>query len=348
MSKPVMRTATEEEIARWDELVVANPDGGQWLQTKPWADFRSRHGFTPRFQIFESGTAKVATLFLERQVAGFGRFWYASKGPGITDAAQLQDFVAALKQNDSGAFFARLEPTVLEDNAQASELAQMGLKRARQQILKATIVVDLSPSEDESLASFKQKTRYNVRLASRHGVTVEAVEPSPENLNQMYDLMLTTQERAGYFLHTRQYFLDLWQALASANMGQLFFARYQGQVLAGVFAIYLGKKGWYKDGGSVREHTNVMAPYLLQWEVMRWLKSKGVESYDLVGVAPREQAGHHIMDSLEHFKAGFSQNVVEWIGTYDLPLSSKYGLWQKGGERLAVAYHARIKKEFLY
>jgi lipid II:glycine glycyltransferase (peptidoglycan interpeptide bridge formation enzyme) len=143
--------------------------------------------------------------------------------------------------------------------------------------------------------------------------------------------------------------LDLWQRLAQAGRGQLFFARFEDQVLAGVFATYMGAKSWYKDGGSTREHSNVMAPYLLQWEVMRWLKGRGVTSYDLVGVTPPSQQGKgHILDSLEHFKSGFSQNVVEWIGTYDLPLSGKYKLWRSGGERLAVGYYAKVKHEFLY
>jgi len=343
-----LRPATEEEIARWDELVMANPDGGHWLQGKSWAAFRSRRGYHPRFLIFEYDKTTIAALALERSVAGFGKFWYFSKGPGVTTLNQLKRFTEAARLARPEAFFARFEPPVLDNTSKAPMLSQMGLKPARQQILKATIVVSLSADEDTIINAFKQKTRYNIRLAARKGVTVEAVEANEANLNQMYDLMQATQERAGYFLHTRAYFLELWRGLAAANQGQLFFARFEGQILAGVFAVHFGNKAWYKDGGSIREHTNVMAPYLLQWEVMRWLKARGVESYDLVGVSPRAMAGHHIMDSLEHFKLGFSQDIVEWIGTYDLPLSMKYKAWHKGGERLAVAYHARVRKEFLY
>jgi lipid II:glycine glycyltransferase (peptidoglycan interpeptide bridge formation enzyme) len=348
MAKPQLRPATDEEIARWDELLVQNPDGGHYLQSKTWADFRSRHGFAPKFLIFENGTDQVAALALERSVSGFGKFWYFSKGPGLTDPQQFKLFTEALRLRQSEAFFARLEPAVLNDAIGGGNLAQIGLERAKQQILKATIVVDIGPDEEKVINSFKQKTRYNIRLAARKGVAVEPVESSEANFNLMYDLMQTTRERAGYFLHSRAYFLDLWQSYASAQQGQLFFAKYQGQVLAGVFAIYMGNKGWYKDGGSIREHSNVMAPYLLQWEVMRWLRTKGAKSYDMVGVPPQSETGHHIMDSLTHFKSGFSQSIVEWIGTYDLPLNSKYGFWRRGGERLAVAYHAKLKKEFLY
>lgn len=343
-----MRPATEEEIAKWDQLVVANPDGGHYLQSKAWAEFRSNRGYKPHYLMYENGADRVAAVALERSVSGFGPFWYFSKGPGVATLADLASFTDALRQTRPGAFFARLEPAIVEDTSKTPKLVQMGLKPARQQILKATIIVDISGEDDVILSSFKQKTRYNVRLAAKHGVKVEPVEANEANLNKMYDLMSATRERAGYFLRPREYFLDLWARLAEAGTGQLFFASFEGQVLAGVYAVYLGKKSWYKDGGSTREHSNVMAPYLLQWEVMRWLKTKGVTSYDMVGVAPRAQVGHHIMDSLEHFKSGFSQNITEWIGTYDVPLSGKYKLWQRGGERLAVAYHGRVKKEFLY
>lgn len=327
---------------------MANPDGGHFLQSKTWAEFRARRGFKPRFLIFEDGVEQVAALALERSVAGFGKFWYFSKGPGITDQTQLGRFTEALRQTHSGAFFARVEPAVLIDAANASKGVPGGLERAKQQILKATIIVNIEPDEETVINSFKQKTRYNIRLAARKGVTVEPATANEQNLNLMYKLMVKTQERGGYFLHSRDYFLDLWRSLAEAEQGQLFFAKFEGQVLAGVYAIYLGTKGWYKDGGSIREHSNVMAPYLLQWEVMRWLKGKGVSSYDLVGIPPQSQAGHHIMDSLTHFKSGFNQAVTEWIGTFDLPLKSSYRLWRRGGERLAVGYHAKVKKEFLY
>lgn len=343
-----LRPASEEEMANWDNLIVANPDGGHFLQSKAWGEFRATRGYTTHYLIFEDGADSVATLALERSVKGFGPFWFFSKGPGVIDLKQFEHFTEALHQARPEAFLARLEPQVLKDTANPVTLAKMGLNAAKQQILKATIVVDISPEEETLIAGFKQKTRYNIRLAARKGVTVQAVEPTDANLNQMYDLMHATQERAGYFLHTRDYFMDLWKRFAAAGEGQLFFASFEGQVLAGVYAVYMGRKSWYKDGGSVREHTNVMAPYLLQWEVMRWLKQKGVTSYDMVGVTPRDQVGHHILDSLEHFKMGFSQDIVEWIGTWNLPLSSKYKLWVMGGERLAVAYHGRIKKEFIY
>jgi len=83
--------------------------------------------------------------------------------------------------------------------------------------------------------------------------------------------------------------------------------------------------------------------------VMRWLMTKGITSYDMVGVPNRDEVGTgNSRDGLYEFKSKFNSEITEFIGAWDLPLSPKYKLWNKLGERLA-ARHARKKPErFLY
>ena len=85
-----------------------------------------------------------------------------------------------------------------------------------------------------------------------------------DNIATMYSLMATTRERAGFFLRSESYFRGYWELQAASGQGQLFFASWQGQVLAGVFATFVGTRGWYKDGGSIKEHSELMAAPLLQ------------------------------------------------------------------------------------
>ena len=42
----------------------------------------------------------------------------------------------------------------------------------------------------------------------------------------------------------------------------------------------------YYYGGSLTTHRNVMAPYLLQFEIMRKARALGCQCYDLMGVTP--------------------------------------------------------------
>jgi lipid II:glycine glycyltransferase (peptidoglycan interpeptide bridge formation enzyme) len=347
-----MRRATGEELARWDELVAANPDGGNVLQTQVYGEFKAAYGWRPQYIIHELPELTVAALYLARAVPGLGELWYAPKGPGVATAAQLQAVLANFKA--PRAFMLKLEPDLEAETTSRAELEKLGLVKAKFDLQwnRHTVVIDLRPSEDDILAGFKQKTRYNIRLAERKGVKVRPVELTEANITQMYDLMLAVQARAGFYMRSREYLAQFWQMHTEAGRGQLFFATYEGQVLAGVFALYEGKQGLYKDGGSLRDHSELQAPYLLQWEVMRWLKARGYREYDLHGTPPHDRLDDrsHPLAGLAQFKTGFNPgHLAEYVGVYDLPLKPlQYELWQRAGEKLMAGYSFRVKHELFY
>ncbi|TAK89071.1 peptidoglycan bridge formation glycyltransferase FemA/FemB family protein [Patescibacteria group bacterium] len=342
-----MQPATEEQLAGWDELIVANPDGGNVLQSKAFGETKGKHGWTPRYFMAD----KLAVLVLERQVPLLGRFWYVPKGPGVSTATELKKFIKALPAN--GPFAVRVDPEIATGAIKPAELKRLGMVKAPRDIQynTNTAIIDLRPGEDDILASFKQKTRYNIRLAAKRGVTVEAVECTAENIDIMYELTRAMTERAGVYLRDKQYFVDFYRAHAARGAGQLFFAKYEGQVLAGAFVTHIGRKALYKDGGSLRLHSEVQAPYALQWGVMQWLKQHGVTEYDLHGTPPADKIEDpkHPLAGLARFKTGFNKEITEYIGTYDIVLNqSKYSWFRRLGERVVVAYEYRFRHRLWY
>lgn len=346
-----MRPASPTEIGRWDQLIAANPDGGQVLQSRAWGEFKRRWGWKPSYWVTQAGGADVAVLFLRKGIPGLGDLWYAPKGPGVVDAAGLVDAIAD-REPMRGAFLVKVEPEILESDGDPRRWRTTGLRKspADVQVHRATIVVDLDREEDAMLASFKPKTRYNIRLAGRRGVTVEPAAMTEENIALMYSLMAATSQRAGFFLRTERYFREYWELQAASGQGQLFFARWEGRALAGLFATFLGARAWYKDGGSTKEHSDLMAPHILQWEVMRWLRARGVRSYDLVAVPPAAKlSDSHPLQGLYRFKSGFNETITEYVGTWDLPLRPRaYGVWERIGERAMGALTRRTRHDLLY
>jgi lipid II:glycine glycyltransferase (peptidoglycan interpeptide bridge formation enzyme) len=346
-----VRPATRAEIGRWDELIVANPDGGQILQTRAWGEFKRAWGWRPTYWIARAGDAEVAVLFLRRHVRGFGELWYAPKGPGVVDATALVALLAD-RRPMRNAFLVKVEPEIEESRVDPRAWEGAGLRKSPTdvQMSRSTIVVDLDRDEEVLLASFKPKCRYNIRLASRRGVEVAAVPMTDANIATMYSLMVATRDRAGFFLRAERYFRGYWELQAASGQGQLFFASWQGRVLAGVFATFVGNHGWYKDGGSIKEHSDLMAPYVLQWEVMRWLRARGVRSYDLVAVPHSSMLSDgHPLYGLYRFKSGFSETVTDFAGTWDLPLRPRaYGAWQRWGEPAAQRINRYLRHDLLY
>lgn len=344
-----MRPATAEELAHWDELVIANPDGGNVLQAKAFGETKSRHGWEAKY--FMMGN--IAILALARRVPLLGELWYVTKGPGVGDLAGLRQFAEAAKQLPDPPFMIKIDPEILADTIKADQLTQLGFVPAPRNIQYnvTTAIIDLKPTEDDILASFKQKTRYNVRLAAKKGVVCEAVPTDETAIDTMYNLTIAMTKRANVYLRSKQYFGDFWRLHSEQGTGQMFFARYEGQVLAGVFITHLGTKALYKDGGSIREHSDVQAMAALQWEVMRWLKAHGVTEYDLHGTPPADKIDDptHPLAGLARFKTGFQQYITEYIGTYDLQLDKDvYDRWCRFGERAAVTYEFRVKQQLFY
>jgi lipid II:glycine glycyltransferase (peptidoglycan interpeptide bridge formation enzyme) len=346
-----MRAANPSEIGRWDELVAGNPDGGQILQTRAWGEFKRAHRWAPRYLLSETGPI-IAVLELQHAVPGLGVLGYVPKGPGVSAIAQLPDVIDGLRETADSAFAIKVEPEIEQTDLAASALRDMGLEKSRHdvQISRATIIVDLRPDEDALLGSFKPKCRYNIRIAQRRGVIVEPVPLDHASIDTMYSLMASTRDRAGFTLRSKEYFSGYWRLHAAAGQGQLFLASLDGQVLAGVYATYIGRKAWYKDGGSTKEHAAVMAPHLLQWEVMRWLRSRGVEAYDLVAVPPaNELIPSHPLYGLYRFKSGFSERITEYVGTWDLPIRrTRYAAWNRVAERAAHQWSYRVRHDLLY
>lgn len=349
-----MRLATEDELNRWNELIVANPDGGNALQSWEWGEFKSRWGWEPRRYIYELlGQPVVAVQWLVRKVPGQGEIWYCPKGPGVTKASDFAALVKMTREAGLGGVFARFESEVLDDDVpDKDKLRELGLVRAnRDPGSKSTIFVDLRGGEEAVLASFSQTARRNIRKAVAAGVTVEPVEASDHNLRIMFELMRVTEARAHYGLRPEAYFWDYWSAQVRAGTAQLFFARHDGEVLAGLFATFLGRRAWYKDGGSFDMKREMMAPYLLQWEVMRWLMAKGTWQYDMIGVPNRDKVGTgDSKDGLYQFKSKFNSEITEFIGCWDLPIGgiARYKLWRRLGERVAAKLANRQPEKFLY
>lgn len=346
-----LRLATAEELERWDELVAANPDGGNALQTRAWGDFKARWGWIPQRYIYELGTRLVASQWLKRHVVVQGDVWYCPKGPGVTSLDDYLEIVKQTREAGIGGVFARFESEVLDDDAPRERLVQAGLVRAnRDSGSKSTVFVDLSGGEEAVLASFNQTARRNLRTAEKGGVVVETVDPEPANLETMFELMRVTEARAHYGLRPRAYFKDYWKAQIAAGQAQLFLARVDGEVLAGAFITFLGERAWYKDGGSFDVRRELQASYLVQWSVMRWLMERGVTKYDLVGSPNRDQLDQpNSRAGLYEFKRKFNPEITEFVGCWDLPLNGvKYRFWRRAGERVAARLAMRSPEKFLY
>lgn len=347
----MIKEAGSTGLQKWDEALISA--AGHILQSQFWGAFKSDFGWKEKYFVFTRQQMSTPVLILEKKLP-LGKIWYCPKGPAISnvDHKGWEDFTKEIRElaQKAKVFAVKIEPELEESAENLQLLEPKGWKQSLWHVqFKATIWVDLKKSQDDLLASFKPKTRYNIRLAEKRGVRVVEL-PGEEAVKNLYQLMASTQKRAGFFLRPRRYFAGYWQRALDQGYGKIMFAQYNGEILSGVFLFRFGSRMWYKDGGSSNQHRELMAPYLLQWEAMKWGMQNKVTEYDLVAVpSPGElNDTKHPLHGLYRFKSGFNDKITEYVGTLDLIIDPKrYELWQKG-ERYYNFMYQKLKRDLIY
>ena len=209
---------------------------------------------------------------------------------------------------------------MLERDTTEGELAEKRLAGLHMHNMPAvqplrTIVLDLSPDEATLLAQMKEKWRYNVRLGSRKGVTVRVAETRAD-VEAWYRLLQTTGERDDFGIHTLDYYARAWELFAPSGQGRLLLAEHEGQLLAGIFLGLFARQAIYLYGASSNEQRQLMPNYVLQWEAIRWAKSRGARQYDFWGI-PATNDESEAMAGVYRFKSGWGGRVVQYVGSYE-------------------------------
>lgn len=186
-----------------------------------------------------------------------------------------------------------------------------------------TVFLNLLPGEDWLLNQMKPKTRYNIGLSRRKGVTVKQMDL--DQLGVWYQLYSETAQRNGIFLHNIEYFAAVLSAKANNTLSPaeviLLFAEVDGIPLAAMFLVISGSRASYLYGASSSVNRNYMATYAIQWEAIRIARQKGCSEYDMFGVAPRPDSSHP-MYGLYRFKSGFGGEMYHTLGCWDYPLDN--------------------------
>lgn len=330
-----IRFATDDEIANWDAKILDNPDGGNVFQGTEFAEQKKLTKWKPRYIVANH----LAITVHEKRVTGHGKFWYIPKGPGVGTLVQLGNLIPELKAfaYQSGVFAIKIESELEKSDDAAKAMRAFDTYHVSPiQPNASTVLIDLSPHLDNVMASLNQKGRHAIRRAERDGVMVEQVPANEENCRLFYDLLADTAAGHKFFIRSYDYHRDFWQRYASSGHGQLFFAYFNGQIVAGAFAMIFGTKSTYKDGASIRERTVYGASHLLQWRVIEWAKAHGSKQHDLCGSPPSDRINDesHPHYGVGRFKTSFNKQVTDYIGAYDIAVRPRqYGWWKKFGER---------------
>lgn len=323
-----IRVSQEKEDSAWDNFLNETP-GGHHVQTSLWAQVKAIQGWQAVRLIVREGEQIVAgAQILTRSVPVAGSVGYLFNGPLFAkDEPALEALVTRELQQIAREY--RIQNLIVQPPvtaaAYAEQLPQNGFHLSSLKIaLAATVMLDMSPDLDTILAQMKSKTRYNVRLSQRKGITVR--EGTLADIPAFHHLISETGKRQNFVPDSQEYFANMMQILGPHGHFKLLFAEYEGEMVSAMLAIPFGDTVIYKRGAWAGIHGDKRPNEAMHWAAIQWAKEQGYRYYDFDGIEPPvaklvlqgEPIPEEMLQTVTRFKLGFTDGVVL------LPLAYEY------------------------
>lgn len=315
---------TDKTLGEYESFIEKHPKG-HFMQSSPWGRLKSEWKWQA-LCVRDGGGMICGTLsVLIRRLPGLPlTIMYGGRGPvcDIGDIDTLRELVAGARAlaKRHRSYVLKLDPDVpASDAAFVSAMKGLGFRNSTGgknfEGFQPRFVFRLDvagKTEDELFGAFHQKTRYNIRLAERRGVTTKIC--GVEMVPVFSRIMLETGVRDGFVTRPAAYFEKLLDSLG--DKARLYMAFFEGKPVSGTLAVHFGDKVWYLYGASSNEYRNVMPNYLLQREMIRWAIAENCRIYDFRGVSG-DMTEDNPLYGLYRFKKGFSGELVEFCGEFD-------------------------------
>lgn len=321
---------------------IVNPSSQQWnsiisslpnphiLQTLEWADLKADNGWKPLFYIWKdlSGSLVAGVCIHKKKLPALPlSLLYAPRGPLCNwEDIKLSEVIIkdlAMIAREQNAIFLKIDPEVEYGDSPTwltpitEALQSNGWKFSNDQLqFRNTILLDLSLESDEILSRFKQKTRYNIRLAEKKGVHIR--QGWEQDLPSLYQMYAQTALRDGFAIRTRDYYVKVWSTLMKTGMAIPLIAEVDGEPVSAIILFMFAGRAYYFYGMSTGKNKEWMPNHLLQWNAILLAKAKGCSVYDFWG-APDNFVESDPMYGVYRFKEGFNGVVKKSIGAWDYP-----------------------------
>ncbi|HUD19450.1 MAG TPA: peptidoglycan bridge formation glycyltransferase FemA/FemB family protein [Patescibacteria group bacterium] len=304
-----IRPVDDSERGKWDAL-VAHP-----LQSWEWGEFRKSMNIDiARLGVFNNNKLIEGWQISFHKVPHVAyTIGYFPKGP-----EPVSDMIEALGNlgREKNAIYIQLEPNIQAADAKIP-LSALFRKSHHPLFTKYTFVLDLTKSEDDLLKAMHPKTRYNIRVAQKHGVVIRE-DSSEKAFNAYVTLSEETTKRQGFYAHNRHYHTTMWRLFKEKNIAKLFTATYEGTIVTAWIVFLWNDTVYYPYGTSSRINRDIMAPNLMLWEIAKWAKKEGFKQFDLWGAMGPNPDTKDPWYGFHRFKEGYKPQLIEFAGSFDL------------------------------
>lgn len=308
-----------------------------FLQSSAWATAQRALGRT----VHEESGPGWRFLGIEESSPS-GTSLYLPHGPVADNLPALDAALAAAGRTArrSGAVFLRIEPVSLTETLAPDqvrvELIRRGLRPApAAQQPQLSRVVDLDGTLGDVLKQMKPTNRNLYRNIGKKGVTFRSSQ-DPEEITVLLKFLRQTANRNGFTPRSDAYLRGISASLMAQGAATLYLAELaapenpahpDAPQVAGQPPVPIAAALVY-DSADTRIYAHAAVDYAyrrlsagipLVVTLIAEAQQKGLAHVDLWGVAPEDQPEHR-WAGFTAFKASFGGRLVEYPGTWDLPV----------------------------
>ena len=246
-----MKILDESDKQRYKEFLEKH-ERCNFQQSLEWGNVKTSWKKEVVLSVNKDGNIVGSICIWIRKIPIFGNMMYSARGPicDIHDEHVLKDLTEGLKMlaKKYNAFVLRTEPDILKDDKEYRQIVnELGYKikdnsKNFKDEIQPRFVFRLNlknKTEDEIFKEFHQKTRYNIRLATKKGVEIR--EGTKEDLKDFHKIMIETGTRDNFGIRSLEYFEKMYDELAPKHM-KLLMAYYESNPIARNYSYNLWKQ----------------------------------------------------------------------------------------------------------
>ncbi|MBI2626838.1 MAG: peptidoglycan bridge formation glycyltransferase FemA/FemB family protein [Parcubacteria group bacterium] len=300
-----------------------------FLQSQDWVEFQKQVGR----KVWQFNDEKIQANIIRHNLSFGKNYLYVPHGPeilfdqitgGIKN--EVRTFVQYLKQlaKENKSIFIKVEP--LTDTV-AEVLCQEGLKKSKKTIQpQKTVVIDLTKTEDELFKALSHGAQYSLSVAQKSNL--EIIQFEPEDFNKIWKLFKDTEKRDKFFLHEKSYYEKLLNFKSEEFSTKLFVVKRENKNIAAAIFGYYKDTVYYFHAAADIKYREFQGPRTLLWHIIKNAKQDGYKYFDLWGIDAYRMPG------VTKFKLSFGGRVVEYPGSFDLPISRFWYLMYRIAQKI--------------
>jgi len=183
-----------------------------------------------------------------------------------------------------------------------------------------TYWIDLSLSDEQLLNKMNPQTRRKIRKGFKSEIVVEKYDnPGNREFEIFWSLYLKLGENKGFVTLDKTRFKYEIFSLIKSGLARMYFLRYREKVVNVALASNFGVATYYHGAldPDYKSLEGCPSPgHLTQWEIIKDMKSKGLNIYDMAFCPGPVPIKEHPQFGIWQFKYGFGGDHVEFLPTY--------------------------------